>query len=299
MKAFIYAETAPQMSALCGCARAYADAVEAVAIGDELKDAALADKVFHIATQAGVMVEDYTETIADLIANEQPDFVFIETTRRNKLIAGRIAALLGTSVMTDVIELAENGTAKHLVYGGAATRTEKATGPVAIYLLGSDVLPNHDAQGANEIVEVPFITPVSQVKCRSVAKKEKSAVNLSASQTVVGIGRGIAKEDDLVMIRAFADAIEGEVGCTRPIAEEEKWLPREVYIGVSGVMLAPEVYVAIGLSGQVQHTVGINRAKTIIAINKEASAPIFKQADYGIVGDLYKVIPALTEAFGK
>jgi electron transfer flavoprotein alpha subunit len=101
------------------------------------------------------------------------------------------------------------------------------------------------------------------------------------------------------MIEELAAVMGAEVGCTRPIAEEEKWLPREVYIGVSGVILAPEVYLGIGLSGQVQHTVGINRAKLIFAINKDKNAPIFKQADYGIVADLYKIVPALTVALSS
>ena len=99
------------------------------------------------------------------------------------------------------------------------------------------------------------------------------------------------------MVRQLAAAIGGEVGCSRPIAEGEKWMPKENYIGVSGLMLAPEVYIALGISGQVQHMVGCNRAKVMIAVNKDKNAPIFQQADYGIVADLYKVVPALIKQF--
>jgi electron transfer flavoprotein alpha subunit len=145
-------------------------------------------------------------------------------------------------------------------------------------------------------VPLEFIAPALAPRLIARQSRAKATVDLPAASRVIAIGRGIAAEADLQIIEALAAAIEAEIGCTRPIAEEEKWLPREVYIGVSGVICAPEVYLAIGLSGQVQHTVGINRSKTILAINKDRNAPIFKQADYGIVGDLYKVVPALTRA---
>lgn len=109
------------------------------------------------------------------------------------------------------------------------------------------------------------------------------------------IGRGLAKQEDLEMVYAFAAKLGAEVGCSRPIAQGENWMAISRYIGVSGVMLKPDIYVALGISGQVQHTVGVRDAKIIIAVNKDKNAPIFKQCDYGIVGDIYKVVPALTE----
>ncbi|HBR09149.1 MAG TPA: electron transfer flavoprotein subunit alpha, partial [Clostridiales bacterium] len=124
-------------------------------------------------------------------------------------------------------------------------------------------------------------------------------VNLPAAKRVIGVGRGFSNEEDLELARDLAKAIGAEIGCTRPIAEESKWMPRETYIGVSGVMLKPELYFAIGLSGQVQHTVGINQSGTIIAINKDKEAPIFRYADYGIVGDLRKILPQLSGLLKK
>lgn len=103
------------------------------------------------------------------------------------------------------------------------------------------------------------------------------------------------KQEDLEMVYAFAAKLGAEVGCSRPIAQGENWMAISRYIGVSGVMLKPDIYVALGISGQVQHTVGVRDAKIIIAVNKDKNAPIFKQCDYGIVGDIYKVVPALTE----
>ncbi|WP_226963138.1 FAD-binding protein [Sutterella seckii] len=112
----------------------------------------------------------------------------------------------------------------------------------------------------------------------------------------VGVGRGIAKEADLALADALAKAIGAEVGCSRPIAEGEHWMERERYIGVSGVLLKGDVYVALGISGQIQHMVGVNDCGTIIAVNKDKNAPIFNYCDYGIVGDIYKVLPELTKA---
>lgn len=112
---------------------------------------------------------------------------------------------------------------------------------------------------------------------------------------LVKIGRGLTKQEDLEMVYAFAAKLGAEVGCSRPIAQGENWMAISRYIGVSGVMLKPDIYVALGISGQVQHTVGVRDAKIIIAVNKDKNAPIFKQCDYGIVGDIYKVVPALTE----
>ena len=97
------------------------------------------------------------------------------------------------------------------------------------------------------------------------------------------------------MARDLAAKVNGEVGCSRPLAENVTWMPRNLYIGVSGLQLAPKAYIALGISGQMQHMVGVTSADTVIAVNKDANAPIFKQCDYGIVGDIYKVIPALIE----
>ncbi|MEG0324382.1 MAG: FAD-binding protein, partial [Raoultibacter sp.] len=121
------------------------------------------------------------------------------------------------------------------------------------------------------------------------------AVNLTAARRVVSVGRGIQNKEDLALIDSLAAVLEAEVGCTRPIAEGQDWMSRERYIGVSGVMLKPDLFVTVGVSGQVQHMVGAAGAKTIIAINKDKNAPVFKQVDYGIVGDLYEVVPKIVE----
>uniref|UniRef100_UPI000AC6FE30 electron transfer flavoprotein subunit alpha/FixB family protein n=1 Tax=Clostridium sp. NkU-1 TaxID=1095009 RepID=UPI000AC6FE30 len=120
-------------------------------------------------------------------------------------------------------------------------------------------------------------------------------MNLAAAKRIVDIGRGLAAEEDLDMCRKLAKLLDAEVGCSRPIAENNKWMPKACYMGITGVQVKPDLIVTLGLSGQVQHIGGINKSKVIIAINKDKAAPIFKNADFGLVGDMYKIVPALIE----
>ena len=121
-------------------------------------------------------------------------------------------------------------------------------------------------------------------------------IDLGAATRVVGIGRGLKTQQDLALIEALAGASNAEVACSRPLAEGLDWLGKDRYIGVSGQHISPELYFAIGISGQLQHMVGVRGATTIVAINSDAGAPVFKDADYGLVGDLYQIVPALTAA---
>lgn len=298
MKIIVLAENQKALTELCAGASQISQQVEAVIIGDQLQVAA--DIIWRIPEQENTLLEDYTETLAALIKQENPELVIVEPTKRYKLIAGRIAAMVGTSVITDVMELGKDLVNKRMVYGGAAIRTEKAAHGCTIATVGGGVL---DAKAAREMAvreekTVPFVEPSIKLKRVAREQKEKVAVDLPGAKIVIGVGRGIAAEKDLEMVRQLAQAINGEIGCTRPIADPENWMPKETYIGVSGLMLAPEIYISIGISGQIQHTVGINRSKVVISINKEKNAPMFAQSDYGIVGDLYKVVPALVKHFG-
>ena len=120
-------------------------------------------------------------------------------------------------------------------------------------------------------------------------------VEPSKARLVVSVGRGIGSQENIAIAAALSNAIGAELGCSRPVAENEKWMDRERYVGISGIMIKPELYLALGISGQIQHMVGANGAQILMAINKDKNAPIFQFADYGIVGDLMKIVPALTE----
>jgi electron transfer flavoprotein alpha subunit len=296
MKVWVFAERNATLNELCSGAHQLGERVEAIVIGSpDQQTVNSADKVWLIPAQEGIMLEDYTETIAALVAKEKPELLLVEPTKRGKLIAGRLAALIGASVIADIMELNQDGQARRMVYGGTAVCLEKAKTATTIGMVGPGVLVGSSETVTNqaEAETVNFIEPKIKIKVINKEQKPKVSVDLPSAKRVVGVGRGITRAEDIAMARQLAQVIGGEVGCTRPIAEAEKWMPKEYYIGVSGLILAPEVYFALGISGQVQHMVGVNRSKLVIAINKDKNAPIFKQADYGIVGDLYKVVPAL------
>jgi len=128
----------------------------------------------------------------------------------------------------------------------------------------------------------------------SRAPKAAEGADLAKAKRVVGIGKGLKREEDLALIREFAQALGAEIGCTRPLATDRHWLTEDRVIGLSYLKLKPELYVSVGISGQIQHTVGILKAKTIVTINTNKDEPMFAMSDYGIVGDLYRVLPLLT-----
>lgn len=299
MKALILTEDAKAARELCAGARTLADHVDLVSIGGGNLAEAVADRVLTIALPGDYLFEDAFETVAALVEREQPHIILLQPTRRVKVIAGRLAARLGTSVVTEVTALAPGGEATTMYFGGVAQRRQRPLGTPAMYAVNPGALEGGEAIGDNKPVEVDFVAPGHRLTQISTRPLPRQSVDLTEAKRVVAIGRGLASEADLPLVRQFCAALEAELGCSRPIAETEGWLPRDLYIGVSGVTLKPDLYLGVGISGQMQHTVGVNRAKVFAAINKDKNAPIFAQADFGLVGDLYAVLPQLTEHFAQ
>jgi electron transfer flavoprotein alpha subunit len=127
-------------------------------------------------------------------------------------------------------------------------------------------------------------------------KASGSGVDISTATKLVSVGRGFHKKEDLKLAQDLAAAFKAELSCSRPIAEDDHWLPIDHYVGISGHTVKPDLYLAVGISGQVQHMVGARESKVIVAVNSDEHAPIFESTDYGIVGDLYEVLPLLTAA---
>jgi electron transfer flavoprotein alpha subunit len=259
-----------------------------------------ADKVFWLGEKEDdTLVEDYVPTLVKLLEEHKPAALMVGATKRGKAVAGRVAANLGVSAITDAKEfVVVDGklSVRHMIFGGGAMRFEKSLSDETMLTtvgLGMYEVPVADAGRKGEIVEVPFVEPAWRVKFSERREKKVTTVNLAAAKRVVCPGRGVGKQEDMAMISELAQELEAEIGCTRPLAEGLDWLPRETYIGVSGAFIKPELYIGIGVSGQVQHTIGVTDSRVIVAINKDKNASIFKQADYGIVGDLCAVVPAL------
>ena len=293
MKAFVIAEHPDAARELCAGARTLADEVTLVSFGEV--PAACADRILAVTVPEDAVLDDAAETVIVAFDAEQPSIVLAEPTRHMKSIVGRLAAHAGTSAITDVIAF-EDGAATNRYFGGIAHRCQRAVGPVAVYTVAAGVFADAEASGANDIEDTAWVSPANPLRLVSSRPIEKSGVDLSKADVVVAAGRGFAEEAELDLARALCDKLGAGLGCSRPLTEGVDWLPRETYIGVSGLMLSPKVYVGCGVSGQMQHMVGCNRAGTLFAINKDKNAPLFKQCDFGLIGDLKTVLPALAAA---
>ena len=295
MKALVLAERSDAARELAAGARTMADEVVLVAIGGlEVADGT-ADKIIRIALPADAVYDDAYATVISVFDAEQPAVILAEPTRHVKSVVGRVAAHANTSVITDVMSFEGVG-ARSLYFGGVAERVQKAAGDVAVYTVGAGAFEGAEASGANAVEEVAWVAPASAVRLVSSKPRALSGVDLNKADVVVAAGRGFAEESELDLARELCDKLGAGLACSRPLTEGVNWLPTELYVGVSGLMLSPKAYVACGISGQMQHMVGCNRAGTMFAINKDKNAPVFKQCDYGLVGDVKDVLPALAAA---
>jgi electron transfer flavoprotein alpha subunit len=225
--------------------------------------------------------------------------LLLGSTRRGKELAGRLAQRLGAGCITDAtaLRLAGEGlTADRFALGGNTVATERVlTVPQVISVMPRVFEAVPAGAQAGRVIHLAWESPEPRVVVTERRAKSTDAVNLEDADIIVGVGKGLARQEDLAIIENLARALHGEVGCTRTLAADYQWLPEDRLIGLSGKKCKPRLYVAVGVSGQIQHTVGIAGARTIVAINKDKEAPIFKLADYGILGDLYDVAPELTK----
>ncbi|OVZ90274.1 electron transfer flavoprotein subunit alpha [Yersinia alsatica] len=310
---WVFSDNLDRYAELLAGARQWGEQVNVLVQGAEAVPAIKplgADALYVLAEQSALQrVENYAETLVSLIekpaAQHSPvTLILMSATKRGKALAARLGVLLDAAVVNDVTSLSvsDEGTyAEHRMYGGLAFGREKIITPVAIVTLAPGAVEPIAANPAHEcaVYQANYVTPRQEILCKERRSKSLSSVDLSKAKRVVGIGRGLVSQADLSMVQELATVMGAEVGCSRPIAEGEHWMERERYIGVSGVLLKSDLYLTLGISGQIQHMVGGNGAKTIVAINKDKNAPIFKYADYGLVGDIYKVVPALIEQLSR
>ncbi|MCX8196264.1 MAG: electron transfer flavoprotein subunit alpha/FixB family protein [Acidilobaceae archaeon] len=228
----------------------------------------------------------------------RPQLILGPSTKNSRDGLALLAGLYDLPLASEVTQLEDAG--DYVVYsrGFMSERViMKAKVPKpAVMLLKQKAFAPSEKGGKGEIVELGAESSVRLLERRP---KEFSGIRIEDAQVVVGVGRGFRSKEDLKLAFELARALGGQVGATRPIATDLKWLPEDVWIGISGKRIAPKLYIAVGVSGAPQHMAGVSDAKVIVAINKDKSAPIFKYADYGIVGDLYKVLPALIARLKK
>ncbi len=242
--------------------------------------------------------------LAAEIKAADPEVVLLAATSRGKELAARLAARLETGLCSNCLSLT-SGTdgalvMERLAYGGAALQRVTVTGQPVMATIPPRTFPPAAAVAGREgeVRKLP-LPPSDPVRVVARKEKERSAQDITAAKTVVCVGRGVEKREDLELARQLATALGGEVGCTRPISEELHWLPDNLCIGLSGVQVKPELYIGLGVSGQIQHLTGLRGARLLCAVNRDPNSPIFAAADLGIVGDLYEVTPKLLEELKK
>jgi len=264
-----------------------------------------ADEVLLMSTLPEEQAFDaWFPVIAAEAKKADPDLILLAATARGKDFAARLAARLETGLCSNCIALhrEEDGTIvmERLAYGGAAVQQVScSTRPVMATIPPRTFAPapaDHGRTGGTRKLPPPPSSPVRVIARKT---KERSSQDITEAKAMICVGRGVEKQEDISIARQLADLVGGEVGCTRPISEELHWLPDDLCIGLSGVQVKPDLYIGLGVSGQIQHVTGMRGARVICAVNKDENAPIFQAADLGIVGDLYDVTPKLVEELLK
>jgi len=264
-----------------------------------------ADRVFLVNDPAltTFQVDSYADAITALVNENKPDVLLIGATRNGLEFAPRLAERLKTGCVTEATRLELDAEKKFVLldrvtYGGNLTETHISRSKPQIATVAKGLFSplQADPSRKGEVVKSnPTIKP-SAVKILETKPKSAKGIRLTDASIIVSFGRGVRKKEDMAIIEEFAKTVGGAIGCSRPIAEDLHWMPVDQYVGLSGQKVNPKLYLAFGISGQIQHQTGIRGSRIIVAINNDPKAPIFETSDYGIVGDLYQVIPALTNA---
>ncbi len=270
----------------------------AAGLADELKAAGAAK--IYVAESEDVekfLVTPFVDVLAALAEQNTPAGVLIAANADGKEIAGRLAARIGSGLLVDVIEVREGPVGIHSIFGGAFTVEAQANGDTPVITLRPGSVEAEPAAGAGEqvTVEVPAVAEnATKITAREPAVAGDRP-ELTEASVVVSGGRGVGSAEKFSVVEDLADALGGAVGASRA-AVDSGYYPGQFQVGQTGKTVSPQLYIALGISGAIQHRAGMQTSKTIIAVNKDEEAPIFEISDYGIVGDLFNVTPQLTEA---
>jgi electron transfer flavoprotein alpha subunit len=259
------------------------------------------------AALAGYTADGHVLALSALLSQEQPTLVFFPHTYQTRDFAPALAARLGRALVADVTAFRQQDGAtvySRPVFQGKLTADVAASGPaphlitLQIGAFRADAIKKGAAPAAIRRATVEIDAASIRQKPEAPFKEAKQAVDLSQAERIVAIGRGIKGQEHLALAQQLAQAMGAEIAASRPICDAG-WLPMDRQIGSSGQTVAPKLYVALGISGAIQHLVGMKGSRTIVAINKDAEAPIFEIADYGIVGDLFEIVPAMIAELQK
>ncbi|MFE9323033.1 electron transfer flavoprotein subunit alpha/FixB family protein [Nocardia sp. NPDC052278] len=270
--------------------------------GEKLADALAAAGAAKIYIAESDDVENFLVTpkvdvLAGLVESISPAAVIVAATAEGKEVSGRLAARIGSGLLVDVIDVKADGSVVHSIFGGAFTVDAKATGDVPVISVRPGAVEATASAGAGEKVTVEV--PAQEEGVVKVTSREPvvggDRPELTEASIVVSGGRGVGSADNFAVVEALADSLGAAVGASRA-AVDSGYYPGQFQVGQTGKTVSPQLYIALGISGAIQHRAGMQTSKTIVAVNKDEEAPIFEIADYGIVGDLFNVAPQLTEA---
>ncbi|MDI6097749.1 electron transfer flavoprotein subunit alpha/FixB family protein [Actinoplanes sp. NEAU-A12] len=275
---------------------------DASALTDKLAEFG-AEKIYVASGEdvEGYLVAPKATVVAELVKQVQPAAVLLGSTQEGKEIAGRLAIKLDNGLLTDAVEVAADGTATQVVFAGSTIVKSKVTKGLPIVTIRPNSVTPAPAAATPAVeqltVAVSAADKLTKVVER-VAEQKGSRPELTEAGIVVSGGRGVGNADNFKLVEELADLLGGAVGASRA-AVDSGYYPHQFQVGQTGKTVSPQLYLALGISGAIQHRAGMQTSKTIVAVNKDAEAPIFELADFGVVGDLFKIVPQAAEEIRK
>lgn len=245
--------------------------------------------------------EALTAALEATVARLNPNTILITSTRTGAEVAARLGQRLGTPCCSDCMSLHMEKdvlVVERRVYGGRFLSRQVIEGVPRLATVPPKRFPQAERQGGIDGVsrELDMELPQTRIRTRGITTRSQSALDITKAEIVIAAGRGVKKREDLVLLESLAKALGGVLAGSRPLTGDVDWLPIDRRVGLSGQTIKPNLYIACGISGQIEHIVGMKGARCVVAINSDPKAPIHEEADYSIVGDLYELLPALIEA---
>ncbi|MDT0527956.1 electron transfer flavoprotein subunit alpha/FixB family protein [Micromonospora sp. DSM 115977] len=262
-----------------------------------------AEKIYAAESEEidGYLVAPKATVVAELVSRVQPAAVLLASSQEGKEIAARLAVKLDNGILTDVVGLAADGTATQVAFAGSTIVKSKVTRGLPLVTVRPNSVNPVPAAASPAVEQLTVAVGDTDKLARvveRVAEQKGSRPELTEAGVVVSGGRGVGNADNFKLVEELADLLGGAVGASRA-AVDSGYYPHQFQVGQTGKTVSPQLYVALGISGAIQHRAGMQTSKTIVAVNKDGEAPIFELADFGVVGDLFKIVPQAADEIRK